>query len=104
MGFFELEFENTIVIFEISSLELSNCKLLSKKEKFLNLGPKMTYFGDFAAYLKNNCHVWSQRPQICLTAKFCAWIQGLNVGPRMPDLGIFEPKFSKNKVCENWKS
>ena len=42
-GIFGLEFENNIVIFEISTLNLSNGKILRKKQKCLNFGPKMPY-------------------------------------------------------------
>ena len=46
LGIFGLELENNIVIFEISA-NLSNCKISRKKQKYLNLGPKMPYMSIF---------------------------------------------------------
>ena len=47
---FGLEFQNNIVIFEISTSNLSNCKIWRKK--CLNLRPKMPYLGIFGLELK----------------------------------------------------
>ena len=44
---FGLEFENNIVIFEISILECVYLQNFAKKQKCLNLGPKMPYLGIF---------------------------------------------------------
>ena len=44
---FELEFENTVVTFEISVLEIVLLKSLVPKEKSLNLDTKMFYLGIF---------------------------------------------------------
>ena len=52
-----------------------------KKQKCLNLGPNMSFFGIFDQiclilvflgknFLKNYCHIWNQHLQICLFAKF----------------------------------
>ena len=41
------EFEHIIVIFEISTLEFIQLQNFPKKQKCLNLGPKMPYLGIF---------------------------------------------------------
>ena len=45
LGVFGLEFENNIVMFEISTLEFVLLQNFDKKLKCLNLGPKMPYLG-----------------------------------------------------------
>ena len=45
LGIYGLEFENVIVIFEISALEFSLLQSLVRKWKSLILGPKMPYLG-----------------------------------------------------------
>ena len=42
---FGLEFENNIVIFEISALKFVSVQILVQKEKSLNLGSTMPYLG-----------------------------------------------------------
>ena len=54
LGILGLEFENNIVIFEISSLEFIELLNLTEKQKCLNLGPKMPYLGIF----DKNCFFW----------------------------------------------
>ena len=46
-GIFWLEFQKTIVVFEISTLEFVYLQNLARKQKCLNLGPKVPYFGIF---------------------------------------------------------
>ena len=43
-----------IVIFEISTLEFVELQTFEKKQKFLNLGPKMPYLGIFWMEFKKN--------------------------------------------------
>ena len=43
LGIFGLQFENTIAIFEISTLEFVLMQSLVQKYKSLSLGPKMSY-------------------------------------------------------------
>ena len=42
-----LEFENNIVIFEISTLKFVQWQNFAGKQKYLNLEPKMPYLGNF---------------------------------------------------------
>ena len=84
---------------------VSICKISQKKQKCLNLGPKMPYLGIFDqkcltwVFLgmnlkKNYCHIWNQHPQMCLFAKFHKKTKKcLNVGPKVPYLGIFGQEF-----------
>ena len=47
LGIFGLEFENNIVIFEISTLKFVSLENFAEKQKCLNLGSKMSYLGIF---------------------------------------------------------
>ena len=58
LGIFELEFENNIFIFEISTLELVYLQNFGKKQKCLNLGLKMPYFGTFGLEFENNIFIF----------------------------------------------
>ena len=49
-----LQFESTIVIFEISVLEFVLLQSLVQKQKSLNLVPKMPYFDFFGLEFENN--------------------------------------------------
>ena len=46
--------KKTIVIFEISTLNLSICKISLKKSKFLNLGPKVHDLGILCLKFEDN--------------------------------------------------
>ena len=51
-------FKNTIVLFEISTLRFVYLQNFTKKQKCLNLGPKMLYFGIFGqVFQKYYCHI-----------------------------------------------
>ena len=54
LGIFELEFENNIVKFEISTLKLFCLQNFTKKYKCLNFGPKMPDLGIFDLEIANN--------------------------------------------------
>ena len=70
LGIFGLEIAKTVVIFQISTLKLSNCKFL-EKTKTSKFGTKNMWFGYFAAGTwKQYCHIWNQQPRICLIAKY----------------------------------
>ena len=47
LGIFGLEFWKTIVIFEISTFEFFKLQNFAKKQKCINLGPKMPFLGIF---------------------------------------------------------
>ena len=47
LSIWEPEFENNIVIFEISTVEFVCLQNFAKKQKCLNLGSKMPYLGTF---------------------------------------------------------
>ena len=49
-----LEFENIIVIFEISVLEFVFMQSLVQKWKCLNLGPRMPYLSTFGLVIEND--------------------------------------------------
>ena len=88
---------------------LSNCKILKKKQKKHKFGTKnvllryfwlkMSYLGIFRLELeKKCCHIWNQRPWICLAVKFGAKIKILKFETKMPDLGIFGLEFEHDIV------
>ena len=54
LSIFGLEFENYIVIFEMSTLKFVLLQHFRKKQKCVNLGPKMSYLGIFGLELENN--------------------------------------------------
>ena len=65
---FGLEFENNFVIFEITTFEFAKLQKFTKKQKCLNLGPKMPCLGIFDQecliclflgknFLKNYCRI-----------------------------------------------
>ena len=54
LGIFGLEFENKIVIFEISTLEFVQLQNIVEKQQCLNLGPKMLDFCIFGKEFENN--------------------------------------------------
>ena len=64
---FRVEFEKTIVIFEISTIEFCTIQSSTWNKKTLSLRPKLAYW---AAILKQYCHIWNQHPRICGIAKF----------------------------------
>ena len=63
--------------------------------KMCTFGTKNALIGYFwARIFKNYCHIWNQHPQICLIVKFCKKTQKyLNLGPKMPYLGILWLEF-----------
>ena len=74
---------------------LSNCKILWNNEN-TQFGIKNTLFRYFwAKIFKKYCHIWNQHPQICLIGNFCEKQNCLNLGPKMPYLGIFELELEK---------
>ena len=52
-GIFRLEFESSIVIFEISTLEFAKPRTFEKKQKS-NFRPKTSYFGFFGLEFEKN--------------------------------------------------
>ena len=92
---FELEFENTIVIFEISVLEIVELQSFVPKEKFLNLGALYGYI--WVIILKSNCLIFNQHTRIILIAIFSRKTKQkcLKLGPKMPYFCTLEPEFEK---------
>ena len=107
--YFGLEFENNIVIFEISTLEFVWLQNFAKKQKCLNLEPKMPYLGVF----DQKCLIWvflgknfkntivifeiSTLKLVCLQ-NFTEKQKCLNLWPKKCGLGIFGLKFENNIV------
>ena len=84
-------------------LNLSKRKLFCKKE-LLNLEPKklcfFVFFGGGAGgggglELEKSIVIENEQPEICQKAKFHAK-KALNLGPKIPYLGIFRLELEKN--------
>ena len=54
LGIFGLEFKNSFVIFEISTLKFVYLQNFPTRQKCLNLGPKMPDLGILGLEFKNN--------------------------------------------------
>ena len=92
-------FRKTIVIFEISTLGLVWLQNFVKKQKCLNLGPKMQFFGIFGLeFKKNYCHIWNRHPQVCLFAKFHGKTKMPKFGTKNAWFGYFGLEFENNLV------
>ena len=77
------------IIFEINTLEFSLLQSFVQKAKILKCGSKNARFWYFGAGISEHyCHIWNQRPRICHLAKLCPKKTHLNLGRKMPDLGI----------------
>ena len=88
-------FKKTIVIFEISVLEIVELQSSVPKEKFLNLGALYGYI--WVIILKSNCHIFNQYTRIILIAIFSRKTKQkfLHLGPKMPYFCILEQEFEK---------
>ena len=78
-------------------LNLSKRKLFCKKE-LLNLEPKKLCFFVFCGgglELEKSIVIENEQPEICQKAKFHAK-KALNLGPKIPYLGIFRLELEKN--------
>ena len=80
-------FKKTIVIFEISVLEIVELQSFVPNEKFLNLGALYGYI--WVIILKSNCHIFNQHTRIILIAIFS------RKAKQMPYFCIFEQEFEK---------
>ena len=96
--------KKTIAIFEISNLEVANVKKKKKcKTEKIKFGTDQNthHLGTFRLELgKNYCHIWNQRPRICLMTIFYAKMETSNCEmrkyknePKMPYLIIFWLEF-----------
>ena len=98
---FQLEFENSIVIIEISTL---NFCLLAKfrEKKFSEFGRKNSWFEYFwAGIWKQHCYIWNQHPRICLIPKFVEKIKMPKFGTKNALFGYFGARVLKN-YCHIW--
>ena len=93
--FLSWNFKKTIVIFEISVLEIVELQSSVPKEKFLNLGALYGYI--WVIILKSNCHIFNQHTRIILIAIFSRKTKQkfLHLGPKMPYFCILEQEFEK---------
>ena len=85
-------FEKPLSYLKSAHSNLPCCKVSCKKKK---LFVRFLYVG--AGIWKYCCHIWNQRPRICLAAKFGAKITIL----RLPEFGYFWSE-SWNIYCHIW--
>ena len=97
--------KKTIVIFEFSTLKFVYLQNFTKKQKYLNLGAKMPYFGIFEKKNASFLYFWGGTLENTIvifeinTLKFVHYEnftkkqKYLNLGPKMPYLGIFGLEF-----------
>ena len=104
LGIFGVEFQKTVVIYKIRTLEFvklynsSNCQ----KRKLSRIGSKNALFGYISArVLKSYCHIWNQHAQICKTAKFCGKNKMPNFSTKNALFGYFWVRSLKN-YCQVW--
>ena len=72
---------------------LHDWKIL-QKPKMQKFGTKYSLIGYFCARIsKKYYHIWNQLPRTCLIAKFCKKKKSLDLGLKMPYLGIFVLEF-----------
>ena len=105
---FQTKFRIWVFLARIISICEASCKI----KKYLHLGQKNALFGYFRVRIrKSHCHIWNQRPHICLIANLVQNKKSLNLGPKIPNLSIFDQKcliwvflghnFKKN-YCHIW--
>ena len=94
-----LEYENNIVIFEISTLEFVQFVKFCEKIKMHKFGTKNAFFGYcWARILKKLLYYRKSAPLNCLIAKFPGKAKSLHLVPKIPYLDIFGLKFETNFV------
>ena len=95
LGNFRLEFENTNVLFEVSSLEFfSNFHAKAKIRTFRTKIALFGYFWSGIWKVKHWC-IWNQHPQFIPKAEFPAKIKILKFRTNNTYLGKFELKLKK---------
>ena len=108
---FGLEFENNVVICEISTLKLVQLKNFVKKQKCLNLGPKMPDLSIFAKkalfvyfldrILENYFHISNQHLRNFVIEKFCEVTKMLKFGTKNVFFMYFSSRIWK-QFCYIW--
>ena len=117
LGIFELEFKIAKVIVKVDALKFVWLQRLVQNKNFW---PKMPYFGVFGPqFQKSCCHIWNQHknalfgyfwarvlkkllsylksaPSNLSISNFTKKQNYLNLGAKMPDLGIFMLQFESN--------
>ena len=93
-GFLGKIFRKTTVLFEISTLKFVYLQNFTKKQKFLNLGPKMSDLGILGLEFENNIVIFEiSTLEFVQLQNFAEKQKCLNLGPKMPYLGIFGLEF-----------
>ena len=94
-----LKTENRSVCMAYCKLNLSKCNISGKKS-FLNVGPKLFYFGIFGLKSKKLlcCGILQKPPQIFRNTKFWPNIKILKFGTEIAVIGYFRQEFQKTNV------
>ena len=99
MAIFRLQLENTFVMHNFSTFNLSKCNISCKKT-FLNVGPKLFYLGIFGLELRKATLLWIfyiSTPEFFQT-KFFPKIKILKLGTKIVLIGYFGLEFQETKV------
>ena len=99
MAIFRLQLENTFVMHNFSTFNLSKCNVSCKKT-FLNVGPKLFYLGIFGLELRKATLLWIfyiSTPEFFQT-KFFPKIKILKLGTKIVLIGYFGLEFQKTNV------
>ena len=74
---------------------------LMKKQKFLNLKPKLPYFDVLSSSVKNHCQIWKQHPRISFVANVGDKIEILKLGTKNAWFAYFCAG-TWNQYCDKW--
>ena len=99
MAIFRLQLENTFVMHNFSTFNLSKCNISCKKT-FLNVGPKLFYLGIFGLELRKATLLWIfyiSTPEFFQT-KFFPKIKILKLRTKIVLIGYFGLEFQETKV------
>ena len=97
-----LEFENTIVNFEVFALGFVFWESVVQKWKILISWTKNAWFENFWAWIwKHFCHIWNLLPRVCLVAKFEAEKEILKFGSTNASFCYFWVRIWK-EYCHIW--
>ena len=102
LSIFRLKLEQSNAIFGITTLEFPKFRNFERKQKCLNLRPKIPYLGIFLTGIwKPYCHIWNHHLRNCLIEKFCEKMKMSKFGIKTPLFGYFGARILKS-YCEIW--
>ena len=103
LGTVGLEFQKLLSYLKSAPLNFPSCKILWKKQKFLNLGPKISYLGVLWLELKEKTIVIFEISTLgfFLIVKYCELIKMPKFGTKSALYGYFDARILNN-YCHIW--